>query len=264
MRRSVFGQWLRDNRRGILGWTVAIVAVCCAYAAFWPIIDNPELRALLESYPQAMLEALNYTGIATALGYLDATVYGLLGALLMLIYSITAGARTVAGDEEAGTLELVLAQPVSRASLALQRFGAFLVSALLMMIVFWIAIALLAAVIGPEELTLGNLAAMHLHLAAFAVLFGSLSFAVGAATGRRALALGVAAAVGVLAYAMRGLIPQVEGLEWVSDWSAFTWLNGSKPLEHGVDWSHLGPLLGVATLLVALGTWGFTRRDTSA
>jgi ABC-2 type transport system permease protein len=264
MMRSIFGQWLRDNQRGILGWTVAIVLVGCAYAAFWPIVDDPELLKLLESYPQAMLEALNYTDFATAPGYLDATVYGLLGALLMLVYSITAGARTVAGDEEAGTLELVLAHPVSRASLALQRFGAFVVSVLVIMVAFSLAIALLAAVVGLDGLTLGGLAAMHLHLAAFATLFGSISFAVGAATGRRALALGVAAAVGVLEYAMRGLIPQVEGLDWVSNWSAFTWLNGSKPLEHGLDWRHLGLLLGIAALLVALGTWSFTRRDTSA
>lgn len=261
MRRSILGQWLWDNRRGILGWTAALVVVGCGYAAFWPIVDDPELLTLLESYPQAMLEALNYTDFATALGYLDATVYGLLGALLLLIYSISAGARMIAGDEEAGTLDLVLAHPVSRASLALQRFAAFAASLVVMLVPFGLAIALIAGPVRLEHLTLANLAAMHLHLGAFAVLFGSISFAVGAATGKRGLALAVGAAVGLLAYAMRGLIPQVEGLEWVADWSAFTWLNGSKPLQAGLDLGHLGLMLGIAAALVALGTWAFARRD---
>jgi ABC-type transport system involved in multi-copper enzyme maturation permease subunit len=39
---------------------------------------------------------------------------------------IAAGTRAVAGDEEAGTLELILAHPVSRRGLALRRLGAAL------------------------------------------------------------------------------------------------------------------------------------------
>ena len=264
MTRSVFTKWLRDSRRSILGWTVAIAVVSGLYAAFWPLIDDPELQKLLENYPQAMLEALNYTDFTTALGYLNATIYSLLGALLTLVYAVTAGTRLIATDEEAGTLDLVLAHPVSRTSLALQRFAAFATSVLVIATVLWVAIALVAAVSGIDDLTLGNLAAMHLHLAAFGILFGAITFAVGAATGRRGLALGVGAGVGVLAYAMRGLIPQVQGLEWVEDWSAFVWLNGSEPLAHGVDPGHLGITLGLAAALVAVGTWAFTRRDVAA
>ena len=40
------------------------------------------------------------------------------------VFTIAGGARSVAGDENAGTLDLVLAHPVSRRSLALQRFAA--------------------------------------------------------------------------------------------------------------------------------------------
>ena len=264
MTNTVFGKWLWDNRRGILGWTAAIVLVGSGYAAFWPLIADPAMQETLNSFPPEMLEALNYSDIASPLGYLDATVYGLLSALLLLVYGVSAGARTIAGDEEAGTLDLVLAHPISRTSLALQRFAAVAASIVVILAVFWAAMALVTTITGMDELTLGGLTAMHVHVAAFALLFAAVTFAVGAATGRRGVALGVGAGLGVLAYAMRGLIPQVEGLDWVADYSAFTWLNGSKPLQHGLDLGHLGIMLGITIVLVALGTWAFGRRDVAA
>ena len=75
--RSVFTKWLWDARRSIVGWTIAIVLAGAGYAAFWPTINNPELQDFIENYPEAILRAINYTDIATAAGYLNATVYGL-------------------------------------------------------------------------------------------------------------------------------------------------------------------------------------------
>ena len=262
--RNVLTKWLWDARRSIAGWTLAIVLAGAGYAAFWPTINNPELQSFIENYPEAVLKAINYTDIATAPGYLSATVYGLVVAVLMLVYAVGAGTRIIAGDEEAGTLDLVLAHPVSRASVALQRFAALVVSVVLIVGVFWLVMLVVS---GPAQLTdvsAARLGAMHLHLASFAILFGALTFAVGAATGRRSLALAVGAAAGVLAYAASGIIPQVEGLAWVRDYSAFFWLNGSRPLENGVHLGHVGLMLGLAAVLVALGTAAFQRRDVAA
>ena len=264
MTRNVFTKWLWDSRRSLLGWTLAIVVAGCGYAAFWPTINDPQMQELLENYPAALMEAINYTNISTAAGYLNATVYGLVVAVLLLVFAVSTGARIIAGDEEAGWLDLVLAHPVSRGGVALQRFAAFAVSVLVIVSVFWVA---MVAISSPAQLTSVSpamLAGIHLHLAAFALLFGSVTFCVGAATGRRALALGVGAGIGLLGYAMNGVIPQVEGLEWVRDYSPFAWLNGSEPLANGVHLGYLGLMLGLSLLLVAIGTLAFQRRDVAA
>jgi ABC-2 type transport system permease protein len=50
-------------------------------------------------------------------------------------------------------------------------------------------------------------------------------------------------------------------LEWIEDWSPFHWLDGSVPLKNGVDLAAV-VLMGLLTVvLVAVGTWGFERRD---
>ena len=59
MTRNVFTKWLRDSRRALLGWTLAIVVAGCGYAAFWPTINDPQMQELLENYPAALMEAIN-------------------------------------------------------------------------------------------------------------------------------------------------------------------------------------------------------------
>lgn len=261
MIRTVFAKWLWDSRRFLVGWTLAIVLVGCGYAAFWPTFEDPEVAKLLENYPQAILEALNYTDIATPEGYLSATVYGLVVAVLLIVLSVSVGTRIIAGEEEAGILDLPLSHPVSRASLALQRVAAYVAAVLAVLAVFLVAMLLIAGPAGFDSIPAARLVAMHLHLAAFAVLFGTLTYAVGAATGRRAFALATGSGFAVLAYAMSGLIPQMEGLAWVRDWSPFTWLTGSAPLVNGVDATHLTIMLTLSAVFVALGTVAFQRRD---
>lgn len=261
MNASVFTKWLWDGRRALLGWTLGVVLVGGIYAAFWPTLDNPELQELLENYPQAILEAIGYTEVSTPQGYLNATIYGLVVAVLLLVFAVLTGTRLIAGDEEAGTLDLIQAHPVSRPSLALARFAAFTAAVVVIAAAFWVV---MVAISGPaqfSEISPARLAAAHVHLALFTVMFGSITFAIGAATGRRGPALAAGAALGVIAYAAAGLLPQVDGLEWTRDYSAFTWLNGSEPLMNGIDAGHALLMLGICLVFVALGTLGYRRRD---
>ncbi len=263
MLRSVFGKWLWDARRSLVGWSLAVAFVGGGYAAFWPTIDSPELQAALDNYPQALLEAINYTDISTAAGYLNATVYGLIVAVLLVVYGVGAGSRTIAGDEDAGTLDLILAHPLSRSRLALERFASFLVSVLIIIGVLWLA---LAALQGPAQLdgiSIGQFAAMHLHLFLFAGLFGAVSYAVGAATGRKSLAIAVGAGIAVFGFIANGIISQVQGWEWIRGLSPFQWLNGQNPLQTGVQGGNVLLMLSLTVVLVAAGTWLFNRRDVA-
>jgi ABC-2 type transport system permease protein len=110
------------------------------------------------------------------------------------VFAIAFGTRAVAGDEEAATLELLLAHPVSRTRVALQRFAALGAALVLVGAVPWLA---MLAVAGPAELegvTAAELAAATTQLAPFGACLGALGFAVGAATARKAPALGPAPA----------------------------------------------------------------------
>jgi len=263
MLRNVFTKTLWDARRSLLGWTVAISAVAMMYAAFWPTVNTPQMQQALSNYPQGVLEAFNYNDLTSPAGYLASSVYGLLIPLLVAVFAIAQGTRAVAGDEEAGTLDLPLAHPVSRTRLALQRFAALGAALVLVGAVLWLA---MLAIAGPAELegiTAAEFAAATIQLALFGACLGALAFAVGAATGRKALALGVSAGAAVLAYLANGVFPQVQGLQWTREVSPWHWYLGGEPLTNGLQTGDALLLLAVTAVLVAAGTLGFNRRDVA-
>lgn len=260
MLRNVFTKALWDQRRSFLGWAVAAGAVVAMYAAFYPSMNTPEMARSLEAFSPEVLRALGMADMSSPAGYLESSVFALVVPILVLVFAAGLGARTTAADEESGTLDLVLAHPVGRVALALERFAAALVGVCVFCVGVWLALVLTN---GPAELALGagDHAAMVVHLAVLGLTFTALGFAVGAVTGRRAHAVGAVAVVGVVAYACDTVVPMVDGMGWVRKASAFYYYAESSPLRDGVDLGHLGVLLAATLVLVVAGTVVFDRRD---
>jgi ABC-2 type transport system permease protein len=252
---------LRDARRSLLGWALTIGGIAVLYTMFYPSVNNPSMAAALKNYPEAMKKAFNIEDLTSPQGYLGSYVFGLLVPILLAVFMIVMGSRAIAGDEESGTLDLVLAHPVSRPRLLLDRFAALVTQVLVVCAVVYL---LLLAISGPAKISSvgpGYLAAATVQLALFGICVGALTLSVGAATGKRAAAIGAGVAVAVLGYFANNLAPQVKGLEWVRYLSPFFYFSGNKPLVNGVDLGYAGVLLGAAVVFVAAGLALFRRRD---
>lgn len=263
MLRSVFGKSLWDQRRGIGIWTVAIAAVGVLYAAFWPLMDNPDMAAVLDAYPPELLEALGMTDITSPAGYLGATSYGLLGPILVLIFAAVLGARAVAGDEESGRLDVLLAHPVERWQVVLQRAAAIVVAIALPVALLFVALVVASGPADFEEIGASNLAAASVHLGLLGLFFGNLALAVGAATGSRGLAWGAVALVGVLTYIANTLGPSVEAISWSQSFSPFFYYSGGRPLVNGLQADDVAVLATASLVLAVLALLGFQRRDVA-
>lgn len=259
MLRNVFTKSLWDARRSLLAWCIGIALVGMMYASFYPQMNNGAMAEAMESFPQSMREALNMEDLTSAAGYLQSTTFGILVPLLALLFAAAAGARAIAGDEESGYLDLLLAHPVSRVRLLLERFAAIVVSSVIIGVVVWLA---MRAISGPAELdiSVANMTAMCLQLVLFTIMWGALALAIGALVGRRALVFSVTAGVGVLAYIANTVAPQA-GADWLQKLSPFYYYLGGEPLKNGIQWFDAGILVAVSAVLVAIGALAFTRRD---
>jgi ABC-2 type transport system permease protein len=260
--RNVFTKTLWDQRRSLLAWVIGVAAATAMYAAFYPSIRNPEMAAALENYPQAVIQAFGLQDMVSPEGYLQSTVFGIIGPILIILFAVGTGARAIAGDEEAGTLDLLLAYPITRTQVLLQRFAA-LVTALL--IIGVAVLAVLFAIAGSAELDIPvvRMAAMILHLVLLGVCFGSLALAMGATLGRRGLALAVTGVAAILTYFANTLAPQVDSLAWLRRLSPFYYYSGGQPLRNGLQVGDAGILLVVVAILVAMGVFAFNRRDVA-
>jgi ABC-2 type transport system permease protein len=257
----VFRKSMRDNRRGWIGWALALTAIAAMYASFYPSINNPAMADALNAFPQPLREALHMQDYTRPENYFAVSVFGLLIPILVAVFAISAGVKAIAGDEEAGTLDLVQAQPVGRISLALQRFLAITVALIAIAAVMCLAVIALRGPGRFTALTPGRLAAICLQLALFGVLFAALAYGVGAWAGRRIYAIGAGAAVAVVGYLADTFFTQIDSLKWMERFSPFDWYLGGEPLKHGVQWGHAALLLGFAVLFVAAGTWRYHQRD---
>ena len=93
-------------------------------AAVWPSFSDVDVAALLDQYPEALKQAFNVADMGTGSGFLNGEVFSIILPAIFAIYGIGRGARTVAGEEQAGLLEIVAAMPRARARLLLEKAAA--------------------------------------------------------------------------------------------------------------------------------------------
>jgi hypothetical protein len=71
--------------------------------------------------PEDLAAALGYDQLGDAAGYITATVYGLLGPALLLVFAIGPGPGCSPGSRRTARLELELTHPVARHTVYVER-----------------------------------------------------------------------------------------------------------------------------------------------
>jgi ABC-2 type transport system permease protein len=260
-RVPVLAAVLRERRRSVALWTVAVASISAMYLAFWPAMGaGAEMEAFVANMPEALVTAMGYEGIGTAAGYLESTVYGLLAPILLLVMAIGAGARLLGGEEEDGTLELEVAHPVPRRRVVLERMAALVVS-LLVATAAVLGVTLVLVPLLEMDIAAGAIVATTAGLAMLVLAFGLAALAVGAATGRRGVALAVPAAVAVITFVADAVAPLVGWGGWLEAASPFSWYLGADPLTTGWDPPGLALLGLLAVVAAVVAVQAFDRRD---
>jgi ABC-2 type transport system permease protein len=267
MLRSVFAKTLRDAHRGILGWSLGLAGLVAMMVAVYPSVrDNPGLDELLESYPDALKGVIGFGGeldYSSGAGYLGIELFSIMVPLLLIIAAVSAGSAAVAGEEERGTLDLLLSTPVSRRRLVLEKLGALTTELALLGAVLLVALVI-GSWAGDMGVSAAHLGGATLSAVLLALGFGAIALFAGAARGRRGLAIAVAAAAAVGAYFVDTLSSLSGFLAAIEVGSPFYHYSASDPLRHGLDAGHVAFLLAVVVVAAALAVVAADRRDFRA
>jgi ABC-2 type transport system permease protein len=263
MLRTVFLKGMRDQRRALVGWSVGLVLLVLLEAALWPSIrDMPNLQQFLAGYSESMRTLFGLEDFGTGTGYLNAELFSALLPILFIVFAVGRGARAVAGEEEAGTIEVLLVTRVSPASLVLQQAAALAVSVTALGAVLYAATLTCSAAFGMG-VGAAELAGAVLSIVLLGVEFGWLALAVGAATGRRGYAIAVASAAAVAAYVLFVAGQLVDAVEPWQALSPFAQALADGPIGAGLPLAYAWmPLAGAVVVAAALPV--FDRRDVAA
>lgn len=249
----------RDDRRAIIGWAVGIGAFTTIYTSFYSAFQGAaELKQ--NALPQGMLDFLGVADMLTPAGYLQATVFSLVGPLLLVMAAITLAARTIARPEEDGGIELLLANPLSRRSFATQRLAATGSALTLIALVPWLLLIIIVPAIGMD-VPLANVSAASAGLLALVWCFAGIAFLIGAATGKRGNVLAIAGVIAVATYMARAISNMTDSLGWLKWLSPFHYFIGADPLHSGWHPAHFAVLVLATAATAAIGVFLFDRRD---
>src|SRR4051812_38227186 len=134
--KTVFLKSLRDYRVAILGWGIGMgLVIVSPMASVAELISTPQQRAALASLAAQFAWNADPVAADTIGGY--ATFKIGVFVFLICVWPLLAASRTLRGEEDRGSLDILLSLPRNRWQIAIQKTAAT-----------WAALLAMAAIIG--------------------------------------------------------------------------------------------------------------------
>ncbi len=257
MFRSMWSKTLRDYRVAILAWGLTLAL----FGALDFAESNPTTLTTVGSLAQLFRFLGDPYQIQTPEGFISWRILELFVPLAMCIWPILAGARLVRGEEERGSMDVLLATPRSRARLLLARLAALLSA--LVLIGLLLSLGLMAGQAKLEgHATVARDLLVGLNVSLLAFFFGSLTLLFSQFTISRAVAASWASGLLVLSMLMDSTGRVLNG-SWVQYLSPFYYYNLNRPLIPSFPDQPLAAVLlaGLTLLCIGASLILFARRD---
>ncbi len=255
-------QELRFRRNAIIGWAIGISFLPAMYIGIYP-----QFEADMEGL-QNIVDLQIYQAMGISFGSFEewfaSTIINIV-PIIVAIYAVIDGTGTLAGEEEAGKLELLVSLPIPRWQIVTVKAIALGIALFLILLVVAIATTVVFFAIESEiETTLvwTDVFWGLLYTWPLAVAIGMISLFLGAFAPRRRTAALIGAVIVIVSYFGSNLSSQVSTLESIQPLFLFHYLNATADLfVTGPQTSDILVLLGVALVAFILALVFFQMRD---
>lgn len=259
MLNSIFTKTLYEKRIGLLWWSLAMFLFTLFIVVLFPTFRDSFGQALA-SVPESMKaivgEAADYQRIE---GFMELQVFMQM-IFLTCIYGIILFSGMIAGDEGEGTLQSLLAQPVSRTTVYFQKVFAGMVMVGILSLALFMGSLVGVYAIG-ERINIIRLAEISFMHWLVAMVISLLAYACGAAIGRRGVSGAIAGMYAFVSYMVFSLAATATILKGMNYLSPFKYYTNPRILDNGLHIGNVLLLTGVCVVLIVLGWWRFCRRD---
>ena len=254
--RGILLKTVRDLR-----WQVFWYSLGLSLLGAFVVYIYPSYREQLAEFelPEAMQALIGDVDFTSPSGFLAAEFYSW-APIMLVVFAIMAGTSALAGEEENGTLDLLLAQPLSRRRLAVSKLAGLTFSSIIIAAGTYIG-WLISVPFVDMDVSLARLALANLQMVPLLLAVGFLAVWCSAVFPDRKLATGVVTAIAVVSYVVNYLSALVDVLKPLAWASLFNYAEGGDTLTGSYDeWKPL-VLLGLAGLFALLALASFERRD---
>jgi ABC-2 type transport system permease protein len=245
---SIYRKTLRDCRWALLGWGLGLGILAYVEAAEYAVTATPQARASLASLGPTFAWYSAPIAMTTPGGMTSWRMGPIL--VLLSVWALLASSRVLRGEEEEGSLDVLLTRPRRRLRVALEKLGALLTALLVM----GLLVGLLTYAGGRQinvDLGLGPSLLLGLDAALLAAVVGALALLVSQFTEQRSTAAGVTGGLLFVFLVMDMAHRVFPHTEWISRLSPVYYYNLSKPLIPGYG-TNPGAMLFLGLLAVVL------------
>jgi ABC-2 type transport system permease protein len=260
MTLAVLFQTLKDKVKGnVLAILLILVFVTYMVMMFPEVQKITGIDEILKSPAFQMMLGKN-VDFTSFDGFLSLEMFGLT-SLVICGYIGFMTASFLAGEIEMKTIDLLLAQPVTRVRLVIERYGA-----LIPMIILLVLALLVGVFIGTKYMNIDAsyqwLAYALAFMGLFMLAFGAISLFVSAVLNDGRTAAIASLGLLIVMYFMETIGQSVEKLEIIRSFSLFHYVQYSKILVfHDLSLGDLAVMLAVTILFIGLAVLAFRRKD---
>ena len=260
---NIFARELKANLRSLLIWGVVVILfVTVGVSKFSAYEGNPEMLAVLDGLPPALLSAFNMAAfnLTTVSGF-----FGVMFTYFALLLSIAAamwGSDTIAKEERDKTVEFSLTLPVTRNRLVTAKTLAALANCIGLLFITWGASIASTAQYQPDSEFYAFLGLCMLALFIVQLVFLAIGIALGCALKRPKRASSIAVSLLLGTYFLSIICTLDEDLDFLKYLSPFKYFDAGVLLREaridlGYAWLSAGII--AASMIVAYVT--YSRRD---
>lgn len=260
---NIFFRELKSNVRSLLIWAgIVILFNTIGFSKFSAYADNPELLAILDGMPPALLAAFNLNAFNLT------TVTGFLGvmfsyfALLLSIAAVMWGTDIITKEERDKTVEFALTLPVPRRRLISAKALAALVNNILLLLITFGVTWANAAQYQPDDQFYGFLNRVIVAFFILQLIFLAIGIFLGCALKRHKRASSTAVSILLGTYFLSIVVDLNKDWESLKFLSPFKYFN---PVELMRETSFDPLYIALATGIVVISMTGayltYARRD---
>jgi ABC-2 type transport system permease protein len=258
-RQSLY--WLR-SRMVVVG--IAAVAWGALIPTFYVTFQDLFEGLLLGGFPEDLLN-FGSGSLFTLPGAITLGFQHPIGIGLVAIFAVGAAANAVAGERESGTLEVVLARPLSRRRFYVSVAGAVKVAVAITLALLMVGQLASVFLLGVEdEIEIAYVPLVWLIGLLLWMAFAAFSLAASVSFDRRAPAIGLSLGFLAVNYFLEILATFLPDLEWTQAYSLFHHFNPGEILTGNLDPVDVVILAVAAVLPVIWALVVFPRRDLAA
>lgn len=263
----VFSRTLRDNLMGVAAWGAAYSTLIVIVVILYPILEeNNMLLGVLNGLGLIDMIGRNYpvdvNALASFPGYLAFEALGW-GPTILAVYIIPQALNAVMGEEQRGTLDLLMSTPLTRWQLMTEKALAIIVSVAGILLISWLSLLISSRIVEGTSLALWQATSGIWHIFPITMVMMSVTLLLSVLVRSPRVAGSLAALFVIGSFFLRSIADATgaAALDALRKLSIYDYYSSIGAMIDGIRWENDLTMIGVALVIYLLAVWRFQRRD---